>query len=118
MSTSSTSSTSTKSTVPFRVVIGSYSLAVGKIGLPTGRDPIVRQHDNVVDAMKDLHAAIQRNEDYHRGEAQIFQIVTPEGEMLALDPLYTRVFGEPPIQVDNKDSKYPWIFNKKPSKKA
>ena len=96
----------------FKVVIGSYSYAVGKIGQPTGRPPFVREFDRVEDAMRDLYMAIEKNEGYVQGEGQTFFLGMPDGRSIPLRQAYIETFGVEPVKQDNKADLFPKLFPK------
>jgi hypothetical protein len=97
----------------FKVILEFYSLGVGKIGQPIGKPPVVRTYDNVIDAMKDLFASIEKNEGYVSGEGMMKLIEMPDGRRLAFDSVYKEYFGVDPVKQDNRENLYPMLFGKK-----
>jgi hypothetical protein len=95
----------------FKVVIGTYSYAVGQIGKPI-RPDLVREFWTVEAAMRDLWTAIERQEGYVQGEGQSFLIEMPDGRKLPLREVYVETFGVEPVKQDNAADLYPMLFPK------
>ena len=96
----------------FKVVISAYSLARGEIGKPFDRLPVIREHDKVEDAMRDLYDSIKKNEGYVVGEGQMKMIEMPDGRHLPLLKAYVETFGVEPVKQDNREDLYPMLFPK------
>lgn len=91
----------------FAVEIGSLLTTEGRVGEPTGRAPVVREHRSAMEAMVDLKRAIESGEGRAPGEMVTYFIRMPGGRRLPLDAAYEEAFGVPPVRRDNEENLYP-----------
>ena len=95
----------------FKVVISAYSLAEGEVGRPIGRTPIVREHENIEDAMRDIYEAIKKNEGHIDGEGKSLFIYDGCRKRTLLRA-YVDTFGVEPVTLATGELSFTMLFEK------
>jgi len=91
-------------------------ISMGSDGKTETGNPIIREYKTAVEAMKDLHDAIQRKEGRKRvviDNSQRYTIVMPDGRKLSMVEAYEETFNESPVLQRNVSDLFPRLYSKR-----